>query len=81
MILHAVTRGSSEIWLEKKKFKVQSTRMKLTVKGINSKKTIDTQIIELKLTLMQSGNSCPIFAVEFYVGKGINFGNDEIIFE
>ena len=43
---------------------VQVPPLKLTVHGMNSHQTIDTQIVELKLTAVHSGSSCPAFAVK-----------------
>ena len=68
-------------WISKKfarKLNVQVTPLKITVHGINSHQTIDTQIVELKLTPVHSCGSCPDFVVKAYVRKDLNVGTEVI---
>ena len=41
-----------------KKLDVQDSPTKITVHGINSHQTVETQIVELQLTPVHSGGSC-----------------------
>ena len=41
-------------------------------------KTIDAQIVELKLTSVNSGGSCPSFVVKPYVTEEVNVGTELI---
>ena len=71
----------SSSWISKKltsKLNVQGTPLKLTVHGINSHQTIDSQIVELKLTAVYSDDLCPAFVVKFYVKKDLNVGTKVI---
>ena len=70
VILHAVTRGFPKNRL--------GTTLKLTVHGINSHETIDTQIVELKLTPIHSNGSCPAFVVKPLVRKDPSIGTELI---
>ena len=60
------------------KLNVKGLPTKLTVHGINSQQVVDTQIVELKLTPVHSGGSCPTFDVKPYVRKNLHVGNDVI---
>ena len=69
----------SNSWISDKlarKLKVQGTPLKLTVHGIDSHETIDTQIVEMKLTPVQSDGSYPAFVVKPYVRKDLNVGTE-----
>ena len=59
-----------------RKMEVQGAPLKLTVNGINSHQTIDTQIVKLKLTPVHSGGSCPSFVVKPYKRKDLNVGTE-----
>ena len=50
---------------------VQGTLLKITVNGINSHQTIDTKIVELKLTPVFSGGSCPASLIRLYVRRDL----------
>ena len=60
------------------KLDVRDTPTKLTVRGINSNKVVDTQMVELKLTPVHSGGSCSSFTVKPYVRDQLTIGNDVI---
>ena len=57
----------------RRKLNVQGTPLKFTVHGINSHQTIVTPIVELKLTPVRLGGSCPPFVVKPYVRKTLTF--------
>ena len=52
--------------------------MKLTVHGINSRQTIDTQFVELRLTPVLSAGSCPSSVFKPYVRKNLNVGTEVV---
>ena len=71
----------SHSWISEslaKRLKVQGSPTNLTVHGINSHQTIETQIVELKLSPVHSGGSCSEFVVKPYVRKELNVGTDTI---
>ena len=60
------------------KLNVRGTPTKITVHGINSNQVVDTQLVELKLTLVHSGGFCSPFVVKPYVREDLNVGTDTI---
>ena len=56
---------------------MRGTPTKLTVHGNNTNKVVDTQMVELKLTLVLSGDSCSSFTVKHYV-RDFTIRNDVI---
>ena len=60
------------------KLRVQGIPNKMTVHGINSKQVFDTQMVELKLTPVQSGSSCSPFTIKPYLRDNISIGTDAI---
>ena len=48
---------------------------------LTRKKTIEAKIVELKLTPVNSGGSCPTFAGKLYVREALNAGTEVIDFE
>ena len=60
------------------KLRVKGSATKLTVHGINSQQVVDTETVELKLTPVHSGGSCPTFPVTPYVRDDLIVGNDVI---
>ena len=60
------------------KLNVHGTPTKLTVHGINSNQVVDTQLVELKLTLVHSGGSCSPFVVKPYVREDLKVRPDTI---
>ena len=60
------------------KLNVKGLPTKLTVHGIKSQQTADTQFVELKLTPVHSGGFGSPFDVKPYVRKNLNNGNDVI---
>ena len=61
-----------------RKLKVQGTSWQLTVHGINSHHTLETNTVELKLTPVHSSGSCPVFVVKPYLMKDLNIGTEVI---
>ena len=61
-----------------KRLKVQGEQTKLTVHGINSHQTLNTQMVELKLTPVHSGGACSPFALKPFVRDDLRVGNDTI---
>ena len=61
-----------------RRLNVQGTPLKLTVNGINSHETIETQIVGMKLTPVHSGGFCPAFVVKPYVREDLNVGTEVI---
>ena len=79
VILHAIPRILPRIWL--KKLNVQGTVLIHTVHGNKPHQTIDTQLVQLKLTPVLSGSSCPSFKAKPYVRKDLNVGTEVIDFD
>ena len=59
-----------------KKLNAQATLLKLSVNGIISDQTTDTEIVELKWTQVNGSGSCLAFVVKPYVRKDLNFGTE-----
>ena len=57
---------------------MQDTVLQLTVHRINSHQTIDTKIVELKLTTVHSLSSCQAFVFKLFVRKDLKFGNSVV---
>ena len=60
----------SHFWISEtlaEKLKLQGPPTTLTVRGINSQQTIHTQMVELKLIPVHSGDSRATFSIKLYV--------------
>ena len=60
------------------KWKGEKIPLSLIVHGINSQQVVNTQMVELKLTLVHSGGSCSPFTIKPYVRDNISVGTDII---
>ena len=61
------------------KLLLQGTATKLKVDGINSQETVDTQMVQLRLLLVHSGDTkCSMFDVKPFARKQFSVGNDFI---
>ena len=61
-----------------KKLNAKGSPKKLTVHGINCHQVVNTEMVELKLTPVHSGGTCPPFPVKPYVRGDLHVGSDVI---
>ena len=80
-VLALCASACSHSWISKNlstKLNLKGLPTKLAVHGINSQQIVDTEIVKLKLTPVDSGDSCSAFDVKRYMGKTLHVGNDVI---
>ena len=66
-----------DFWNINYKALVQGTATKLRVLGNNSQETVDTQLVQLNITLLHFGdNECSTLDVKPFVRKHLSVGND-----
>ena len=61
-----------------KRLKLKGSPTTLTVGGSNFQQTLHTQIVDLKLTPVHSGDSRAALSIKPYVRKDLNIGTDTI---
>ena len=71
----------SHSWISEKvanKLNVRGPRIRLSVHGINSHQSVETQMVEVKLRPVHSDGTCESFVIRPYVRKELNVGDDYI---
>ena len=80
-VLALCDSSCSHSWISSRlaaKLNAKGTPTKLTVHGINSLQNVNTLMVELKLTPVNSGGSCSSFAIKPYVRDDLQVGTDVI---